>query len=349
MTVTVVLLITGLLVFYKHYRQVSLTQALQTDIPITQRTQILATAQTELPKGGAIEILSTKEGIQLRTIKWYPKEPIKGTFLLCQGYSEFIEKYDEPIQQLLDRGFAVLTFDWRGQGLSSRLLTNSQKGHITNFEEFMEDADLVYEHILRTMPAPYFLMAHSMGGHLAFRVLQEQPRRFQKAILCAPFFGWSPNFGAGKLPSNLVILIGTIMKWIGYGQDYTLGATPPAEVKTLKGQTSDKLRFQKRVAFYKVAPHILMGGPTWDWILAATKSLQLILQPARIAAIQTPILLVSGAKDGMVDPQAHLMVAAQSAQITLHSFPEAMHEILMEQDSIQEEFWLSFDRFVLKG
>ena len=89
-----------------------------------------------------------------------------------------------------------------------------------------------------------------------------------------------------------------------------------------------------------------MGGPTWDWILAATQSLQLILQQERIARIQTPILLASGAKDGMVNPKAHHDVAAQCQQITLHHFSEAMHEILMEQDGIQEEFWAAFDVFM---
>jgi len=319
---------------------------LATTIPTSQRKKILETAQTTLPKGGKIQLLSTKEGIQLRTIQWMPEQAVKGTFLLCQGYSEFIEKYDEPIQHLLNRQYAVLTFDWRGQGLSSRLITDPQKGHIASFDYFMEDADLLYEKLLKTMPSPHYILGHSMGGHLAFRILQEHPNRFQKAILCAPFFGWSPNFGAGKLPSSLTIFISTIMQKLGYGQDYTVGATPPFEVKRLQGQTSDTIRFQKRVAFYRVEPHILMGGPTWDWILAATKSLQLILQQDRIAQIQTPILLASGAKDGMVNPKTHHYAAAQCQQITLYNFSESMHEILMEQDVIQEEFWEAFDTFM---
>jgi len=348
--VTILPILLGLIALtatiYKHVKQVSLQEALKNDPYLDKRHLILNTDQTKLSEGGQVQILTTEEGIQIRTITWLPDGLAKGTILLCQGYSEFIEKYDEVIQHLLDRQFAVLTFDWRGQGLSSRLINDPQKGHISSFSDFIKDANLVQEKLMQAMPSPHFVMGHSMGGHLAFRLLQEYPQRFQKAILCAPFFGWSPNFGAGKLPSKMVIIIASFMKLLGYGQSYTYGATPPYLEKTLGGQTSDRVRFQKRVAFYKKEPYILMGGPTWSWILESTKSLQLILKQERIAAIQTPTLLVSGAKDGMVSPEAHHQMTARCEQITLVDYPEAMHEILMEMDAIQTQFWKDFDRFM---
>ncbi len=340
------MLIPLIIVVYNHSQQHGIQEVLQLDTHSDKRNRILSTAATQMPDNGVVNILETAEGIKIRTIQWHPVAVPKGTVLLLQGYSEFIEKYDEVIQHLLDRQLAVLSFDWRGQGLSSRLIKDPQKGHITSFADFIKDADLVYQQQFLAMPTPHFLMGHSMGGHLAFRILQEYPDRFQKAILCAPFLGWSPNFGAGQLPSSLTVIIASFMKLIGYGQSYTYGATPPYPDKTLSGQTSDRIRFQKRVEFYKIEPYILMGGPTWDWILESTKSLQIILQKERIDTIQTPILLASGAKDGMVSPQAHHEVAAKCDQITLHDFPEAMHEILMETDNIQEEFWHVFDEFV---
>ena len=275
------------------------------------------------------------------------KNTSKGTILLCQGYSEFIEKYDEVIQELLDRNYGVVSFDWRGQGLSSRLIKDPQRGHINSFADFVVDADLVYEQILvPTMPAPYFIMGHSMGGHLAFRILQEYPARYNKAILCAPFFGWSPSFGAGSMNLTTIIQIANMMTILGYGQAYTYGATPPYLEKTLAGQTSDRQRFQKRIEFYKKEAHILMGGPTWNWILESTKSLQLISQEDRINKIKTPILLASGAKDEMVDPKAHHDIAVKNKLIQLRDFPDAMHEILMEQDKIRADFWAAFDTFM---
>jgi len=334
-------------VAYKYFFQDDLKEVLKRDLPLSKRNAILETDSIKMPAGGISEILTTKEGLQIRTIRWQSQKQAKGTMLLCQGYSEFIEKYDEVISELLDRNYAVVSFDWRGQGLSSRLIKDPQRGHITSFSDFVIDADLVYEKILLpTMPAPYHIMGHSMGGHLAFRILQEYPERYTKAILCAPFFGWSPNFGAGSMKPTTIIQIAKVMKTLGYGQNYTYGATPPYLEKTLAGQTSDRVRFQKRIAFYKKEAQILMGGPTWNWILESTKSLQLISQQDRINKIKTPILLASGAKDEMVDPNAHHAIAATNDLIKLHDFPESMHEILMEKDTIRLKFWVAFDAFM---
>ncbi len=335
------------IVLYKHYQQSSIAQVIVADIPSVQRNRLIATDTISMPAGGVVELLRTKEGLEIRTARWMPKKTPKGTILLCQGYTEFLEKYDEVVKELLDRDFAVLTFDWRGQGLSSRLIKDPQKGHMTSFADFITDAELIYQKIVvPKMPTPYHIMGHSMGGHLAFRVLQESPEYYTKAILCAPFFGWAPNFGAGNLNSTVVLLISNLMKAIGSSQSYAYGATAPYLEKTLAGQTSDRVRFQKRVTFYKVEPHLLMGGPTWNWILESTKSLHLILQAKRIAQIQTPILLVSGAKDKIVNPQAHHTIAATSEKITLVDFPASMHEILMEQDVIRDAFWQEFDQFM---
>ena len=336
------------LIAYKFFFQDDLQEVLKLDLPLTKRNAILETDTIKMPAGGISEVLTTKEGIQIRTVRWQnSKVANKGTILLCQGYSEFIEKYDEVIKELLERNYAVLSFDWRGQGLSSRLIKDPQRGHITSFADFLIDEELVYQQILvPTMPAPYFIMGHSMGGHLAFRILQEYPERYAKAVLCAPFFGWSPNLGAGSMKPTTIIQIAKVMKSLGYGQAYTYGATPPYLEKTLAGQTSDRVRFRKRIEFYKKETHILMGGPTWNWILESTKSLQLIVQEHRIKKIKTPILLASGAKDEMVDPKAHHVVAAKNECIQLRNFPNSMHEILMEQDKIRSEFWTAFDTFM---
>lgn len=343
----ILLLLAGAIVFYNHYQQSNIAEAIASDIPKNQRNRLVATDKISMPKGGVVEILTTKEALEIRTARWIPKENCRGTILLCQGYTEFLEKYDEVIEELLNRDFAVVSFDWRGQGLSSRLITDPQKGHMTSFADFMEDAELIYQKIIvPKMPVPYHIMGHSMGGHLAFRILQEFPNHYTKAILCAPFFGWSPNFGAGKLNSTVVIILTNLMKALGYSQSYAYGATPPSLNKTLPGQTSDRVRFQRRVTFYEVEPHLLMGGPTWNWILESSKSLQLILQTKRIAKIQTPILLASGAKDEIVDPQSHHTINAKSDKITLINFPTSMHEILMEQDEIRHTFWQEFDQFM---
>ena len=65
-----------------------------------------------------------------------PPGPPQGTVCILQGRAEFIEKYFETVGDLLLRGFAVATFDWRGQGLSARRLGNPRKGHVRRFDDY---------------------------------------------------------------------------------------------------------------------------------------------------------------------------------------------------------------------
>jgi alpha-beta hydrolase superfamily lysophospholipase len=56
-----------------------------------------------------------------------PDVPARGTCVLLNGQTEFIEKYFEVIDELRGRGFAVATMDWRGQGGSGRMTEDSRK------------------------------------------------------------------------------------------------------------------------------------------------------------------------------------------------------------------------------
>ena len=66
--------------------------------------------------------IKTPDGVSLRFARWAPPPGRKGTVVVLQGRAEFIEKYFETVRDLRARGFAVATFDWRGQGLSDHAL-----------------------------------------------------------------------------------------------------------------------------------------------------------------------------------------------------------------------------------
>ena len=124
-----------------------------------------------LPTG--FEFLPLPDGGVLRFALWSPDtaQP-RGTILLLGGRAEFIEKYWETIGELTQRGFMVCSFDWRGQGLSSRLLADHRKGHIASFDTYLEDLALIVAHVVKPrMQPPLIVLAHSMGGHLALHFI----------------------------------------------------------------------------------------------------------------------------------------------------------------------------------
>src|SRR3984893_17567150 len=89
-----------------------------------------------VPEDVVTGTLKTPDRVSLRFARWAPPPGRKGTVFLFQGRAEFIEKYFETVRDLRARGFAVATFDWRGQGMSDRALAGRQKGHIRNFFEY---------------------------------------------------------------------------------------------------------------------------------------------------------------------------------------------------------------------
>ena len=118
--------------------------------------------------------VTTSDGLALRAARWVPPGPLQGTVCILQGRAEFIENYFETVGDLLLRGFAVATFDWRGQGLSARRLGNPRKGHVRSFDEFRRDLDAVRDQLLIPyMPEPHFALCHSMGGAIALNAAAE--------------------------------------------------------------------------------------------------------------------------------------------------------------------------------
>src|SRR3569623_3586134 len=82
--------------------------------------------------------------------------------LLLNGQTEFIEKYFEVIDELRSRGLSVVTFDWRGQGGSDRLLPDARKAHIEDFVAYDQDLDTIIQTLVHPIGLPRIAMAHSM-------------------------------------------------------------------------------------------------------------------------------------------------------------------------------------------
>ena len=131
--------------------------------------------------------IKTPDGAELRFARWAPPAGRKGTVCVFQGRTEQIEKYFETVRDLRDRGFAVATMDWRGQGHSSRRLRDPRKGYVRDFADFEVDVEtFVQQVVLPDCPPPHFALAHSMGGAVLLRVAHSGKRWFDRIVLSAP-------------------------------------------------------------------------------------------------------------------------------------------------------------------
>ena len=69
-----------------------------------------------------------RHNARLRVAHFRPNGHAIGTLVLMQGRAEFIEKYADVIARYVRLGFCVVAFDWRGQGLSTRICVMPAQG-----------------------------------------------------------------------------------------------------------------------------------------------------------------------------------------------------------------------------
>ncbi len=308
----------------------------------------LDTAPT--PPGGELRMLPVADDLALRIARWTPPDgvPVRGTVLLLHGFTEFIEKYYEVVEHLLARDLAVVSYDHRGQGLSGRLLPEDhprrQAGYQTDFGELVADLGLVYEsEVAELLPRPHLLVAHSMGGNVALRSLQEAPHRFDRAVLSAPMTGFD------RLPLWLMRTVAGLQVGLGRGDRYIWGSGEVDLDDPVNRVTSDMARHARNNDFLRSEPRLATAGATWRMTREVVRTVTEVNRPERLRAIETPTLLVSPGRDLVVSPRSHARIAEHAPRVELAEVPEAMHEILQETDAIQERFWEAFDRFVEGG
>jgi lysophospholipase len=264
---------------------------------------------------------------------------------VLQGRAEFIEKYFETVRDLRGRGFAVATFDWRGQGLSERALSDRHKGYVRNFSNYITDFEAVMEQVvLPDCPPPYFALAHSMGAAVALGASHDGSRWFERTVLSAPMIA----LPAGRL-TRVAGPIARLMRMIGRG-----GAYVPSGDSAVTGSesfignvlTSDPVRYARNAAVLEQEPALGLGAPTVAWADVALRQMKQFDDPAYSASIRQPILMVAAGRDDVVSTPA-IEAFGQNLLAGRHLIlAGAKHEILQEQDHYRGQFWAAFDAFV---
>ena len=298
------------------------------------------------PPGAVVEWLTLGDGAKLRTARWMlPDAEAHGTVLLVQGRTEFIEKYYEVVTELLARGLSVVTFDWRGQGLSSRQLPDRMKGHVTDFSEFDSDIACVVKHVLQEHGTkPYYALAHSMGGNILLRYLHDFPHEFERAVLTAPMLAVKTD----PFPQWVAQTLATTFRFAGGRESFVIGGAvqdPLAQVFESNGVTGDRERFDRMMAYLKADHRLALGAPTFGWLEAAFRSMHLVASEEFAQGIETPVLLIGAAQDQIVLPGADFTLVRRIKR-GMYVMLKAEHEILMERPDIRRTFWGCFDPFI---
>jgi lysophospholipase len=270
---------------------------------------------------------------------------VKGTVCLLQGRAEFIEKYYETIAELRSRGFAVVAFDWRGQGESQRQIDDAHRGHVARFADYLRDLKAVEEAVLAPlMPYPHLCLAHSMGGAVAFAAAAEGRLPFGRIVTVAPMLAlrmvrWP--VGASLLARTLH-RIGLGRRYIPFGGPISIG-TKPFAGNRLSG---DPVRYARNAQAARSVGAGAVGDPSIAWLAEAFRMMARLRDRHVAGRIAIPVLIVGAGADPVCETRAaeRFARAARGAHILV--LPGARHEILSETDAIREDFWAAFDAFM---
>jgi lysophospholipase len=299
-----------------------------------------------VPEGAVTGVLKTPDGVPLRFARWpAPPSNRKGTVCLFQGRIEFIEKYFEVVRDLNARGFSVATLDWRGQGLSGRLLRDPRKGHVTNFSQYDTDLEtFMREVVLPDCPAPHFALANSMGATVMLRAAAKGYRWFDRMVLCAPMI---------KL-TNIPLLpvmpaVARTLRLTGFGGSYIPGGGPDCAASSPfldNPVTSDPIRYARTAAIIEAESGLALGAPTIAWADAALRAMADFGRPAYPAKLRQPMLIIACGRDRLVSTVAIEDFGSRLPAGSLLVVPGARHEVMMELNQYRSQFWAAFDAFI---
>ncbi len=296
-----------------------------------------------LPPGAVWHDVEADDGWSLRTVCW-PAERRDGlSILFMGGRADFIEKYAESYWHWRDQGIGLISFDWRGQGLSGRY----PKGATGYFERWLQDLDMMIRFAHAQFQSPFATMAHSMGGHLMLRYLVargEAATPVARAVILSPMVG---ILNGPELPLSLTSRLAIAL---GRGDRYPPGHGPYGKSqRSARRQallTSDAERFADEDWWIAQCPDLALGGVTYRWLAEALGSCRALRAAGVPEAIRVPVSVLTGAGERLVDMRAAEKLTARIPGADWHVIPGAAHELLREQPALQVLVYDIIDAFV---
>ena len=296
------------------------------------------------PQAANTNYKATTDGIRVRTSFWAANDPV-GTVFVFPGRADYIEKYGGLANFCLSNNLNVIAIDWRGQGLSERLLDDKNIGHIEDFKNYQNDVDVIINEAKDAgLVKPWIIFAHSMGGLIGLRTIHDNPV-FEKVVFTSPMWGiqMPPILKSGaSIIMSLISLIGKMETYAPTTSPETRILNEEYEFNKL---TSDIRNFKLLRQQLIQHPDLQIGGPSSAWVSAALDEIE--FQIGKEPPI-TPALCFLGEKEEIIDNLAVREFCKNWDSCDLISIPDAKHDLLMEKKMILHSLFEKLEKFIKK-
>ena len=260
----------------------------------------------------------------------HAKNADRKLMILVNGRAENMLKWSEAAYDFYHQGYDVLLFDHRGQGYSTHLLKDSEKGHLDEFCFYVDDMEKIIEKVTALFSySTQHLLAHSMGALIATYYLANCDHRINKAVLSSPFYGIPLKH---PIRDELII---ALMNILGQGERYVFGKGPYQQVHLEYNELSfckTRMKWMNRVN--RKNPAIHLGGSTFRWVHLCLNAIKRL--PKVIPKIEIPILILQADKEKIVDNKNLEKLTTLFPHVESMLVPQAKHEILFEKDNVRK-------------
>jgi lysophospholipase len=262
-------------------------------------------------------------------------------FLLLGGHSESYLKYYELFYDLRDMGLTIFALDQRGQGFSTRMHSDRERGYVDTYERYLADLEQFIEQVVDSgSNSKLMILGHSFGGAVAAVYAERHPERLSSLILSSPYLG--------SKAGPLAVFIVKTLDFLGSGKNYVSGGRPFCIVPFEKNkETHSRVRHKRKMQDYLDQPIIRLGHPTNHWIAEIQKLGTEVRRDAK--KIACPVLVLQAEKDAYADVSAQDKFCAQSPNCEKVLLKGAYHEILIEIDEIRDVALQRIRSFIRKS
>ncbi|MEZ9523201.1 alpha/beta fold hydrolase [Enterovibrio norvegicus] len=277
-----------------------------------------------------------KDGLRLQWCAFTSSEHTKA-IVVVNGRIECAEKYQEIFYDLFQQGYDVYSYDHRGQGISQRLVTGSDIGHVVQFEDYVDDLETFVDDVVtQKVHQQRMILAHSMGGAIATLYAARKPAAIDALALSAPMLGinLSPLLRVTAKP--LCRVLSQLQHPAGFAPGQVPYWAKPFKHNLL---TQSEARYQWFRELYEEHETVQVGGPSAQWIWQSMTSCEHAVSLAK--DIDMPILMIQAARDAIVCNESMFRFyrdrQASGQPIQFQIVPDSRHELLFERDEIRDK------------
>ena len=291
---------------------------------------------------------TSEPGIELRTSLLDAENP-KGTIIVVPGWTGFAELSMRTIVTLNQAGYRVAHIEYRGQGKSTRLLRNPEKGHVESYAARANEV-AQYANTIRIEDKPLFFFSESMGAHITMRMAAEQALDVDAYFLLVPLI----KMNTGTIPYKVGTSLANVFSAVGLGAVYAPGQSQWPDLPLVFGKAHDcnanPQTAQRQSALFALDESLRSKGATMGMISETAASTVVISSAGYMDDLIQPVQMITAGIDTLVDTDAshEFCDALKNCEVT--HFAEARHcisgENLQRMDTILAQAIAFFDRSV---